>query len=72
MKPGTVFEHRYWLDTKHMPLLCRVTSVRDGTVHWTYWEDGALGRARYWFDLAEADKHVGRVIEPEGAGGSDE
>lgn len=69
MKPGTVFEHRHWLDYKNMPLLCRVTSVRDGTVHWTYWEDAKLGRARYCFDLSEAGKYVGQVITPEGAGG---
>lgn len=65
MKPGTIFEHKHWLDTKHMPLLCRVTSVRNGEIYWTYWEGNALGNARYRFDISEAGKYVGRILEPE-------
>ena len=43
MKPGTIFEHKNWLDYKNMPLLCRVTAVRDGYVYWAQY--GKIGRA---------------------------
>lgn len=67
MKPGTIFEHRHWLDYKNMPLLCRVTAVRDGIVYWAQY--GSSSKRRYTFDLSEAGKYVGQVITPEGAGG---
>jgi hypothetical protein len=67
MKPGTIFEHKNWLDYKNMPLLCRVTAVRDGIVYWAQY--GSSSKRRYTFDLSEAGKYVGQVITPEGAGG---
>ena len=64
LKRGTVFEHRLWLDTKRMPLLCCVTSVRDGTVYWAEWEmTGIPEKGRHWFDLADADRYVGNVLQ---------
>lgn len=61
MKPGTVFEHRHWLDTSHRPLLCVVTAVRAGTVYWAIWPSN--GRGRYYFDEAESARYVGSIIE---------
>ena len=68
--PGAVFEHRHWLDAKHQPLLCKVTAVRNGTVYWAAWEPGEQVRHGKWrFEIDEADRVVGRILEPYGAGG---
>lgn len=79
MTPGTIFEHKHWRDLKGMPLLCKVLAVRNGVVYWGEWEQpGIARRSRYWFDLGEAHRYVGQVLEgdhpgrpvlPEGAGG---
>lgn len=63
MKPGTIFQHRHWLDTKNMPLLCRVTAVRRGVVYWRAWTpDGTVGHP-YSFTLEEAPRFVSQVIQ---------
>lgn len=63
MKPGMVFEHKHWLDTKHMPLLCRVTALRGQTVYYGVYRSAS--KRRYCFDLSEAGKYVGQVITEE-------
>ena len=65
MRPGTIFEHRYWLDNKNMPLLCRVTAVRRGTVYYRAWgpKDQNVEGNKYCFDLCESKKYIGDVIE---------
>ncbi len=63
MKRGTVFEHKYWLDSKNMPLLCAVTAVRDGVVYYTHWEPGKCKpKGKWYFGLNEVSKHVGQII----------
>ncbi len=67
MTPGTVFEHRHWLDVKNMPLLCRVTAVRHGLIYWAIWGPERPGKAKYTFRLGEAGRHVGQIISaPQG------
>ena len=63
MKPGTIFEHRHWLDVSNRPLLCVVTAVRAGVVYWAIWPNPPGRRGRYWFDLADAGRYVGCVIQ---------
>ena len=64
MKRGTVFEHRHWLDTKNMPLLCRVTAVRSGVVYYDLWDrDKPAGRWRWYFDECDIPRYVGQVLE---------
>lgn len=67
MKPGTIFEHRHWLDCKNMPLLCRVTAVRGETVYWREWvpKDQAAKGNKYCFDLDQTKKYVGSVLQTE-------
>ena len=63
MKRGTVFEHKYWLDAKNIPLLCAVTAVRDGVVYWTHWEPGEFKKhGKWYFDIDDMHKHVGQII----------
>ena len=64
MKRGTIFEHRYWLDSKNMPLLCYVTCARDGLVYYTQWNpEGEQSKGKWWFDEKHLNKYVGKVLE---------
>ena len=65
MKPGTIFEHRHWLDNNNMPLLCRVTAVRCGTIYYREWvpQDETVKGSKYCFDLSESKKYIGNIIE---------
>ena len=61
IKPGTVFEHRHWLDYKNMPLLCVVTAVRHGVIHWREW--GHQGKSKHYFHVTEVDKYINNILE---------
>lgn len=64
MNRGTIFEHRYWMDTKNMPLLCIVTAIRAGGVCWAIWQAGEPHpKGKYWFSFADTDKHVKSIIQ---------
>lgn len=63
MKPGTIFEHKHFLDLKKMPLLCKVFDVRNGVVYWRHWGIDMRNKGRFMFDLKDARKHVGQIID---------
>lgn len=63
MKPGTIFEHKYWMDKKHMPLLCVVTAIRQRDVYWKAWEAGEPVGNSYCFPVGYVNRYVGQVLE---------
>ena len=63
MTRGTIFEHKHWLDNKNMPMICVVTAVRDGEVYWRQWQTGSAKGLSYRFDLNNADRYVGQILE---------
>jgi hypothetical protein len=63
MTRGTIFEHKHWLDSKNMPLLCVVTAVRHGDVHWKQWENGKVYGPPYRFAIDRIDRYVKQILE---------
>jgi hypothetical protein len=63
MKPGTIFEHKYWMDLKNMPLLCVVTATRNRDVYWKAWEAGEPVGHSYCFPMGYANRYVKQVLE---------
>jgi len=64
MKRGTIFEHKNWLDTKHMPLLCQVTATVRNTVYCaTYSTEDTNPKPQWRFYTQEIPKYVGQILE---------
>jgi len=64
MKPGTIFEHKYWLDTKMMPLLCQVTATGRDVVYWAAYDpNNPHPRGKSYFYTQEIPKYVGQIVE---------
>jgi len=72
LRKDDLFEHRYWLDARHMPdkrpLLCIVTRVAQGTVYYRPFygrhDDGTswLGSSTH-FPIKDTARYVGAVLE---------
>lgn len=56
---GMEFRHASWLEADNKtPLLCRVTSVRQGLVYWKAVENGAIVGSSYYFAIEEFDRYA--------------
>jgi hypothetical protein len=64
MKRGTIFEHKHWLDTKNMPLLCQVTATGRDVVYWAAYDpNNPHPKGKSFFHTQEIPKYVGQILE---------
>ena len=63
MKPGTVFEHLYWLDIKRMPQLCIVTATRRQHIYFRALQSSEPTGSLHDFHIGYLNRNVKQILE---------
>jgi hypothetical protein len=63
MKPGTIFEHKYWSDIKRMPQLCVVTAMRNQHIYFKALDSGKPIGSLHDFHIGYQNRNVGQILE---------
>lgn len=63
MKRGTIFEHKYWFDTKRMPQLCVVTETRRQHIYFKALDAGNPIGSLHDFHIGYQSRNVGQILE---------